>query len=156
MKKRVAAVCAVMGMLAMTGVGLSAEPQSKGHISYKVPDEYKGKKNPYWTNLPAILEGGLIYQDRCAVCHGKSAKGDGPLSRFLDPRPMDFTDSRAMADVDDAYLFWRVSEGGKMAPFDSIMPRWKGVLKEDEMWKVIAYIHAFSHGEKHLKLDHRH
>lgn len=156
MKKRVAAVCAVMGMLAMTGVGLSAEPQSKGHISYKVPDEYKGKKNPYWTNLPAILEGGLIYQDRCAVCHGKSAKGDGPLSRFLDPKPIDFTDSRAMADVDDAYLFWRVSEGGKMAPFESTMPRWKGVLKEDDMWKVIAYIHAFSHGEKHLKLDHRH
>lgn len=133
-----------------------SEAESKGHVGYKVPDEYKGKKNPYWTNLPAILDGGLIYREKCAVCHGKGGRGDGLLAQILDPRPVDFTDSRAMADVNDDYLFWRVSEGGQFWPFDSVMPRWKGIMKEDEIWKVISYVHAFSHGTEHLKLEHVH
>ena len=111
----------------------------------KVPAEYTGKKNPYWTDLKAIIAGSRTYKEKCELCHGPEGKGDGILGRTLDPKPADFTQSRMMAETRDDYLFWRVSEGGGFPPFNSAMPAFKGVLNEEEIWQVLAYVHAFSH-----------
>jgi mono/diheme cytochrome c family protein len=35
--------------------------------------------------------GGAIFENYCAACHGRSAKGDGPLSDSLKSRPADLT-----------------------------------------------------------------
>jgi hypothetical protein len=45
-----------------------------------------------------------------------------------------------MAEVGDDYLFWLISEGGMIEPFNSLMPAWKQVLGEEERWQVIAYL----------------
>jgi mono/diheme cytochrome c family protein len=42
--------------------------------------------------------------------------------------------------LSDGYLFWRVSEGGMMAPFNSAMPAWKTTLSEEQRWHVISYV----------------
>jgi hypothetical protein len=47
----------------------------------------------------------------------------------------------------DSYLFWRISEGGAMEPFNSAMPAWKDVLDEEARWNVIHYIRALGRGE---------
>lgn len=36
-------------------------------------------------------KGKVVYEKRCAVCHGVEGKGDGPGARLLDPKPRDFT-----------------------------------------------------------------
>ena len=36
-------------------------------------------------------EGALFFAETCAACHGADAKGDGPASAGLDPRPADLT-----------------------------------------------------------------
>ncbi len=39
-------------------------------------------------------DGGKIYRERCAVCHGADGRGDGPAAGLLEPRPRDFTTGR--------------------------------------------------------------
>src|SRR5215203_6744661 len=36
-------------------------------------------------------DGAALYNGHCAVCHGESGKGDGPVAALLDPRPRDFS-----------------------------------------------------------------
>lgn len=121
------------------------------HGEITVPKEYEGIENPYWTDLEAIIEGHQIFRANCALCHGEKGAGDGILRSTLDPKPADFTKSEHMAKMNDDYLFWRVSEGGAFAPFDSAMPSFKAALTDDERWKVLAYEHAISHA---ILLDH--
>jgi mono/diheme cytochrome c family protein len=35
--------------------------------------------------------GKAIYQGKCAICHGRDGKGDGPLRASFSPTPTDFT-----------------------------------------------------------------
>ena len=37
------------------------------------------------------FSGGDLYRTYCASCHGKSAKGDGPLAEYMKRRPPDLT-----------------------------------------------------------------
>lgn len=43
----------------------------------EIPVEYRHLKNPYWTDLEAIIAGSKIYKEKCASCHG--LKGDGKV-----------------------------------------------------------------------------
>jgi mono/diheme cytochrome c family protein len=43
------------------------------------------------TRLIASIEGRELYQTYCAVCHGKEAKGDGPMAGVLKASPPDLT-----------------------------------------------------------------
>ena len=49
-----------------------------------------------------------------------------------------------MEEMSDGALFWRVSEGGMIEPFNSLMPAWKDTLSDDERWQVITYIREFA------------
>lgn len=126
--------------------------------SVQVPEEYRGLKNPYWSDLEAVIEGSSIYRAYCSACHGNKGRGDGPAAQTLKPEPFDFTNSSHMANMDDDYLFWRVSEGGGFPPFNSAMPSFKKVLSKEDIWKVISFEHAISHQSmlvhKHKKTDH--
>jgi hypothetical protein len=97
-----------------------------------------------------------IYGQNCSVCHGDTAQGNGPLARTLNPPPFNFSDRKALAQSTDAFLFWRISEGGqfKFIPSSvrrsmsaealqqfvhqwSAMPSWRGVLTEDQRWMLV-------------------
>lgn len=46
--------------------------------------------------------------------------------------------------LSDGYLFWRVSKGGVIDPFNSAMPAWESALTEDQRWEVISYIRTLA------------
>jgi Cu/Ag efflux protein CusF len=83
------------------------------------------------------------------LCHGSDGKGTGIAAKGLPHPPADLTHHFHRAPGDgDAYLFWRVSEGGQVEPFkssQSAMPAYKTVLSEDQRWDVLAYVHAQFH-----------
>jgi Cu/Ag efflux protein CusF len=83
------------------------------------------------------------------LCHGSDGKGTGIAAKGLPHPPADLTHHFHRAPGDgDAYLFWRVSEGGQVEPFkssQSAMPAFKTVLSEDQRWDVLAYVHAEFH-----------
>jgi mono/diheme cytochrome c family protein len=103
-----------------------------------VPEEYLGIANPYVGDPEAITKGEMLYQANCSSCHGNTGEGDGPASSGLDPKPKNLAENQP--NLSDPYLFWRISEGGLMEPFNSLMPGWKGILSEKNIWQVIAFM----------------
>ncbi len=102
-----------------------------------VPAEFANKTNPYAGQADAASAGEAIFQGKCTSCHGDGGKGDGVAAGALNPKPTDLTTT---SDDSDGLLYWRISEGGMMAPFNSQMPAWKGSLSEEEIWQVVTYI----------------
>jgi mono/diheme cytochrome c family protein len=43
------------------------------------------------TRLISSLDGQALYSEYCAVCHGDSGKGDGPMARVLKVQPANLT-----------------------------------------------------------------
>lgn len=105
------------------------------------PPEYAGKTNPYAGDAAAIAEGKELYNVNCATCHGETGAGDGPAGASLDPKPANLITAAKEASED--YEFWIVSEGGAAAGRSASMAAYKGVLTEDEIWKILAYIDTF-------------
>jgi mono/diheme cytochrome c family protein len=103
-----------------------------------LPEEYAGRANPYNDEPEAIAEGEILYQANCSSCHGNTGEGDGPASGGLEPPPQSLAVKQS--NLSDAYLFWRISEGGLMNPFNSLMPGFKGLLSEEKIWQIISYI----------------
>ena len=63
---------------------------------------------------------------------GAEGAGDGVAAVGLDPKPANLGDSEMMSTLTDGYLFWRVSKGGAMEPFNSAMPAWDPGLTEEQ------------------------
>jgi len=103
------------------------------------PPEYAGKKNPLTGNAGAIEAGKGIYNSNCASCHGETGLGDGPAAKSLNPPPRPLAHESYLTD---AYMYWRIAEGGGIEPFRSAMPAWKSFLNEEKIWQVIAYLRS--------------
>lgn len=80
-------------------------------------------------------EGKPIFEERCAVCHGKQGRGDGPEAPFLSPRPASLISAGTSVKTDAELL--AVIANGK--PRTS-MPAWKGLLTDEQRRHVLAYI----------------
>ena len=126
------------------------------HEHAEAPANYQDMTNPLAGNAEAIAAGQKIYEANCVTCHGPQGEGDGPASAALDPQPASLADKAMMQDLSDGYLFWRVSEGGAMPPFNSAMLAWKGTLSEEEIWQVISYVRTFSEGQPEMQEDTEH
>jgi mono/diheme cytochrome c family protein len=66
--------------------------------------------------------------------------GDGAAAEGLDPKPAALSDADMLAELTDGYLFWRITEGGTMEPFNSAMPPWGAAFTEDQIWQLVSFI----------------
>lgn len=123
-----------------------------------VPPQYVNKHMPkgWWTDSKIIEEGKTIYQGEkygksagkgkevnCSKCHGSDGQ---PVNK----KNIDFRDEKAMSRMSDSYLFWKITEGVPRTKMSSFKNR----LSEEDNWKVIAYLHTFSHGGTPEVHDH--
>jgi mono/diheme cytochrome c family protein len=135
----VVSICAV-ALLASCG----GEGEKKLRPPKPVPAEYANKHMPegWWTDPKIFADGKEIFEGRfdvdvnCASCHGKTGK---PKKRGA----RDFRVQDRMKLYSDSYMLWRVSEGVPKTK----MKAWKKKLSEEDRWKVIVYLHKFSHGD---------
>ena len=114
-------------ILAACGGGSSEPPTLE-----TIPAEYAGKTNPLGTD--AAVEGAKVFQVNCEACHGPQGHGDGPAGVVLDPQPRNLPE--LAAQVEDDYLFWRVSTG---KPGTSMAPL-GGILTDEQIWQVVTFI----------------
>jgi DMSO reductase family type II enzyme heme b subunit len=109
----------------LCGVGLAAS-----HASAQAGDAGIGK---------------VVYERKCAGCHGLKGDGKGPAAELLDPKPRDFTAgvykirTTASKMPTDQDLFRIITNG---MPGTS-MPPWE-VLPEKDRWNVVAYVKSFA------------
>ncbi len=91
-----------------------------------------------------VREGGEIFFQNCHFCHGDNLNGRGLHAFAFNPIPANFTDAGTIAQLQETFLFWRVSKGGiglprEGFPWASTMPPWEQHLTTDEIWKVILF-----------------
>ncbi len=122
--------------------GESGEGSEHEHVA--IPEGFEGMTNPFAGDASAAAAGAETYSTYCASCHGPEGKGDGPAAAALDPAPPDFSDAQVMSTMDDAYIFWRISEGGAMEPFNSSMPAWGDSLSDEQIWQLVSYLRELS------------
>lgn len=152
-------------VLAKTGSELPA-PVYPRSVHPAPPDssDFKGKgyamaalENPYrklektdpkkFEDL--VGEGKKIYYQNCYYCHGDHLDGKGPFASGLSPLPANFQDPGTIAMLQESFVFWRITKGGPGMPpsghpWNSAMPQWEKMLSEDEAWKVILWLYAYT------------
>jgi mono/diheme cytochrome c family protein len=108
-------------------------------LASRALDVYAEKHKPQGNNpteiTPANLtEGAKEYEEHCALCHGGAKAKISPMRDSFSP-PVPQLINRIPHD-DDAWLFWVTKHGVRMTG----MPAWTGILSDEEMWKVVAFI----------------
>jgi thiosulfate dehydrogenase len=90
--------------------------------------------NPVELTAANLTEGAEEYEEHCAFCHGGAKATISPMRDKLNP-PVPQLVNQIPHD-DDAWLFWVTKHGVRMTG----MPAWAGVMSDEEMWKVVAFI----------------
>ena len=108
-------------------------------LAMRAMDEYADKhkpdmENPTQLTAANLSEGAKEYEEHCAFCHGGAKAKISPMrDKFNPPAPQLL--NRIPHD-EDAWLFWVTKHGVRMTG----MPTWNGVMSDEEMWKVVAFI----------------
>lgn len=97
-----------------------------------VPSEFAGQANPLGAD--AATTGAVVFKTNCEACHGSQGHGDGPAGAALNPAPKNLAELQVKAG--DDYLFWRITAGKE----GTSMVAWKGVLTDEQIWQVVAFI----------------
>lgn len=96
-----------------------------------------------------VKEGAEVYYKNCHYCHGDKLDGRGQYAPGFNPMPANFQDVGTIAQLQESFLFWRISTGGpglpkEATPWLSAMPIWQNFLTEDEIWKVILFLYDYT------------
>ncbi len=96
-----------------------------------------------------VQEGRRLYHQHCLPCHGALLDGKGPFAQAFNPAPSALDDPGTIGQLTESYVFWRIAKGGpglprEGTPWNSAMPAWEEVLKEDDIWAVIVFLYEQS------------
>lgn len=96
----------------------------------------KDDQNPVPDTEASIDEGKEHFGHHCQICHGLDGQNTGvPFASQMSPPVADLR-SRDVQAYTDGQLHWILVNG--INP--SGMPSWKGIVEDDEMWKMVRYI----------------
>jgi len=108
-----------------------------GQPDYDLTNADDRVSNPQ-PSSPSSLETGRAYYDTfCAVCHGASGRGDGPLTRRFPAIPAIAT--AQVAGYTDPYVFALISKGRGLMPEYSRIP-------VSARWDIVNYVRTLSPG----------
>jgi mono/diheme cytochrome c family protein len=88
--------------------------------------------------------GARLYSTYCASCHGPKGQGDGPIAASMNPRPANHGDHVYMASLSDPHLYKVISQGGAAVGKSPLMAPWGGVINDEGIRDLIAFIRQLS------------
>jgi mono/diheme cytochrome c family protein len=109
------------------------------------------------TTKESLTNGGQLYAQNCAACHGENGAGDGVFADDLQAvgessmqtmtgadnmmmqLPVDFTNPIRMLGASPALLQGKILRGG----MGTGMPMWGSIFTEEQIWDLIAYLYSF-------------
>lgn len=149
----------LMALWGLTGSAIAEDSDNDGHHRnntdenrhhWMAPANAAKRINPVQVTPASITRGRQLYVRSCANCHGDQARGDGPASAALTPKPANL---RKMAGRHpDGDLAWKIASGR------GAMPRWKNMLGKNQIWDLVNYIQSLATDKqsKHQSDDHQH
>jgi mono/diheme cytochrome c family protein len=88
-------------------------------------------------DMPEPVEGEILFEQNCAICHGSAGRGDGILAKSLTPPPPDLTRiTFRERDVFPRTRMLSVIDGYTRQAPDETMPEF-GLLLEGETVPVV-------------------
>ncbi len=103
-----------------------------------------------WDKYQAAVSAGRdVYYQNCFYCHGDLLDGQGHYGSGFNPQPINFQDPTVIPQLQEAFLFWRITTGGpglpkEGTPWNSAMPVWHEMLSEQDVWNVITFIFDYN------------
>lgn len=85
-----------------------------------------------------------LYNTYCVQCHGINRDGNGINSAAMAVKPRDHTDTKAMGDTPDETLFKAIKGGGLAVSKSVLMPKWEGVLSDEDIKEIVSYLRVVS------------
>jgi len=96
----------------------------------------KREINPLADTVENIESGRRVFLERCAFCHGSDGRNTGiSIADRMSP-PVPVLSSPSVQQYSDGQLKWIVENG----LYPSGMPSFKGILSQDDVWKIVRYI----------------
>ncbi len=127
----------VLSALVLSACG-GGSTSGSGKQRQSPPADYASTVNPFAGQADAVAQGQELYKTNCATCHGDNADGNGAAGAALDPKPANLT--QTAKETEPAYTHWVVSEGGPAAGLSSSMVGYKGILGDEDVWKIVTYL----------------
>ncbi len=120
-------------------------------VRQEILDTLAGDREAGWEMYTeAVTAGRDVYYQNCFYCHGDLLDGTGPYAHgFINPSPINFQDPTIIPQLQEAFLFWRITTGGpglpkEGTPWNSAMPVWHEMLEENDVWNVITFIFDYN------------
>jgi mono/diheme cytochrome c family protein len=96
----------------------------------------KKDRSPLAGNADDVASGRKAFASYCIVCHGLDGQNTGvPFANRMAP-PVPSLESDSVQKYTDGQLHSIIQNG----IFPSGMPAAKGILSDDEIWEIVAYI----------------
>lgn len=139
---------------------MADNPTVKAHESYLNPPDHsvsttavlypeddfqaeKEFKNPLQPGSKEdLVQGKVLYETYCSVCHGVTGDGKGTLGEAYLGGVVPPVTTDILADRKDGFFFQKISKGG------AIMPSYGHATHYLERWKIIAYIRKLQQDAK--------
>ncbi|MBI5953643.1 MAG: c-type cytochrome [Chloroflexi bacterium] len=109
------------------------------------------------TTKESLINGGQLYAQNCAACHGENGAGDGVFADDLQAvgessmqtmtgadnmmmqAPVDFTNPTRMLGASPALLQGKILRGG----MGTGMPMWGTIFTDEQTWNLVAFLYSF-------------
>ena len=120
-----------LGGLLIAGIGLGLLIGS--HVHDRLSTEEATQGNPVEATAESIERGRMIFARSCAMCHGETGRGDGPLAASLPLKPANLYDH--VPYHPDAFFFSVITNG-----LSGVMPAFGKSLSEEDRWHILNYM----------------
>jgi len=90
--------------------------------------------NPIQPTEANLLDGGRLYRDKCADCHGRPDNPRSDYGASFNPRAPQFMQARL--HLPENQEFYLIKYGVRR----SAMPAWGNIMADSEIWQVVTFL----------------
>jgi len=119
---------ALLMSLALWACSAQDAPSAVDYSKVEVPVER-------FSSDDARGRGRVLFIEKCSLCHGERADGNGARREGLSGKPINFHNRDWRANTTPIAVFQLISEGKR----GTSMPAWP-TLSEEQKWDIIAYV----------------
>ncbi len=89
----------------------------------------------------------MLFRQYCATCHGHQGRGDGPASRVLIGRPLDWTLPATLSKRSDEDIRKKILDGSDAKPGErKSMPAFAEELSPADVDALVGYVRQLAAG----------